>query len=1052
MDRSGQTLGKYKLIRRLGKGGMAEVYLAIQPTIEREVAIKVLHGHLGDEQDFILRFKREARNLGQLQHPNIMQVLDFDFDEEENVYYMVMDFIAGPTLRSYLDEKGSLSIEESLSIVVQLVEGLAYAHGKGAVHRDIKPANVMFADKRAKKAIITDFGITRMINDQTLTMEGSMVGTPAYMSPEAVLGERVDGRTDIYSIGVMLYEMVTGRTPYEGNTPLSMVVKQVHEPLPSPLDHRPDLPIPVVELIKKSLAKEVNGRFQTATEFLQAIQRVQKEMAMQIGGPTLARATVPAMPKLEDPKTVVKPRAEEPALPTAAPASTPSWLPYAGAGVLLLLLIGGFFAFSGRGDNDTAVPTATSEQIVAVDPTATEADAPTTAAPTAEAAPADPTATFEPDLPTAATDTPAPAETAVPAPTLPQVEPNRTGVFIFPTSGSTTYQLKVDRVPLADADTRYTVWLGSNGAFTLLEQADAAQNKLRVAGNIEQNFMDTFDSVLITLEPNENPTQPSDRVVFEGEFAGEIRPLLQQLYATDDGQFDQAAAQFAIANQHFGLAQNSLAAGDLDEAKRHVEHVVNILDGESGSFFGDLNLDGQAQNPGDGTGVRVYVTQIGETLTAIGAAAPQTAERQRYVELGETAVSATLTSIDNTLQRASAFTATDTVAEAEPIAAELETLMNRIINRSMGTLTFAQQLAQMPITLSDGTFTAPDPVANADDNQIGAAQLFNSIEQTANSIYIAFEQTRPADPQNVYRIWLRDSASDTVRFVDEQPLFVGQAEFFTGFDENILLSFDQLIISLEDADASTDAIQGDIVAQGNIDGSTTITLLTQDENGNKGAFFGIEEQLRLAIQHHGLAHDGLDAGDLDLAKIHAEHVVNILDGTEGDFFGDLNFDGQAQNPGDGVGVRGYWERAAQTFADLRQQDDLTGDQRFALDQLNLLVANNQATLATALDQANKILATDTVEEARPFSDSTSQQLDILLNGSDLDNNVVIDPLRGEGGILAAADLLLLLVDIRLFADGSTASKPSSLTFRTSKLSFAVPTVSLVCDLSQFTSP
>ena len=125
----------------------------------------------------------------------------------------------------------------------------------------------MFTDDSYQQAVITDFGITRLVNDQTLTMEGSMVGTPAYMSPQAVMGERIDGRADIYSVGVILYEMVTGRTPYEGATPLSLVVKQVHEPLPLAAPFQPDLALPMVSLIEKALSKEINGRFQTSTDF-----------------------------------------------------------------------------------------------------------------------------------------------------------------------------------------------------------------------------------------------------------------------------------------------------------------------------------------------------------------------------------------------------------------------------------------------------------------------------------------------------------------------------------------------------------------------------------------------------------------------------------------------------------------------------------------------------------------------------------------------------------------------------------------------------------------
>ncbi|MCA9920723.1 MAG: serine/threonine protein kinase, partial [Anaerolineales bacterium] len=360
MDLTGQTLGKYRLIRRLGKGGMAQVYQANQPTIDRMVAVKVLHGHLAEESDFITRFKREARSLGQLQHPNIVRVIDFDVSDE--TYFMVMDYIAGKTLRDYLDEQGILSGAEALKLSGQLTDALAYAHKNGAVHRDIKPSNVMFADTECTHAVLTDFGITRLVDDATITTSGAIVGTPAYMSPEAVMGEKVDGRSDIYSLGVILYEMVTGRAPYQGNTPLSLVIKQVHEPLPSPLEHNPDLPLSIVHILEKALAKSADERYQTADELLAAIQDAQESLGEKPHGMTIAGTTryidPPPTATLSagdfasastDLPTTVKPKEETPA------ANRTPWVV---VGVLAaIIIIGGIFLLARRSGNPTETAT-----------------------------------------------------------------------------------------------------------------------------------------------------------------------------------------------------------------------------------------------------------------------------------------------------------------------------------------------------------------------------------------------------------------------------------------------------------------------------------------------------------------------------------------------------------------------------------------------------------------------------------------------------------------------------------------------------------------------
>jgi serine/threonine protein kinase len=270
---TGHKLGKYQLVERLGQGGMAEVYKAFQPGVERFVATKVLHSHRAGSADFVARFQREARAIGRLQHPNIVRIIDFDV--EGDIDYMVMDYVTGGTLSEYLMGRKALPLNEALPIIAQLAEALAYAHQQGMLHRDIKPGNILFSDETHTQVVLTDFGLARLLDDgdAKLTMTGAMIGTPTYMSPEAVRGEPCDVRADLYSLGVVLYEMVTGKTPYAAETPYSMMMKQANEPLPSPRALKPDLPEVVEALLLKALAKAPDERFQSAAEFASAIQQ-----------------------------------------------------------------------------------------------------------------------------------------------------------------------------------------------------------------------------------------------------------------------------------------------------------------------------------------------------------------------------------------------------------------------------------------------------------------------------------------------------------------------------------------------------------------------------------------------------------------------------------------------------------------------------------------------------------------------------------------------------------------------------------------------------------
>lgn len=281
-----RKLGKYEVTERLGRGGMAEVYRAYHVNLDRFVAIKVLHSFLADDPEFKSRFEKEARNIARLKHPNIVQVYDFDYDEESESYYMVMELIDGPTLKDRLfkmSEEGKLpTLNEALRIVRESASALAYAHSQGMVHRDVKPGNLMLdSDNRV---VLTDFGIAKIVTGQQFTATGGMVGTPAYMSPEQGLGEAGDERSDIYSLGVILYQLVTGSLPYDGDNPLSVVLKHLNDPIPSAKATKPDLPDAFDQVIAKLMSKEPEERYQSANELIVDLYKIERGQPLELDG------------------------------------------------------------------------------------------------------------------------------------------------------------------------------------------------------------------------------------------------------------------------------------------------------------------------------------------------------------------------------------------------------------------------------------------------------------------------------------------------------------------------------------------------------------------------------------------------------------------------------------------------------------------------------------------------------------------------------------------------------------------------------------------------
>lgn len=278
MINKGQMLaGRYQIIRTIGEGGMANVYLAHDTILNREVAVKVLRGDLADDEKFVRRFQREAISASSLIHPNIVEM--YDVGEDNGNYYIVMEYINGRTLKSLIKKRGALTLPEVIDIMLQLTSAIACAHDSYIIHRDIKPQNVLILEDGRVK--ITDFGIATALNSNELTQTNSVMGSVHYLPPEQANGSGATIKSDIYSLGILMFELLTGKIPFKGDNAVEIAIKHMKEPIPSVRKINPDIPQSIENVILKACAKNTKNRYDNVKEMYDDIKNALTDEGLQ---------------------------------------------------------------------------------------------------------------------------------------------------------------------------------------------------------------------------------------------------------------------------------------------------------------------------------------------------------------------------------------------------------------------------------------------------------------------------------------------------------------------------------------------------------------------------------------------------------------------------------------------------------------------------------------------------------------------------------------------------------------------------------------------------
>ena len=399
----GGALGQYEIIGILGQGGMATVYKAFQPSLERHIALKVLLPHFA-EPEFVARFKREALAAARLSHPNVVHI--YDASEIDGLYYIAMEYVDGGTLKDRLDERGHEPLDAPT--IAQVVEGiggaLAFAHKNGVVHRDVKPANIMFT--RGGRVVLSDLGLAKFYEAADLTQMTAVIGTPFYMSPEQARSQSVDARSDVYSFGIVIYEMLTGHVPFEADTPWMAIHQHIYE-APTPIRQmNPVVSETVSRVVEKALAKSPEDRYQRIEDMVQAFLGAQKR-------PTTAATSLTEQVKMRT--------GDAPPERRSVIARSPVWVFVAGALIAVTLLSA--LIFWGVNQLSGSEPASAARTFTSTVTPALSIATATSAMPTATELLPSPTMTYSPVPPTATETAPPPTATDTLPPPTPTVSP-----------------------------------------------------------------------------------------------------------------------------------------------------------------------------------------------------------------------------------------------------------------------------------------------------------------------------------------------------------------------------------------------------------------------------------------------------------------------------------------------------------------------------------------------------------------------------------------------------------------------------------------------------
>ncbi len=598
----GQTLGKYELIDFIGEGGMASVYKGYDATIDRYVAIKVLvtDSNLESSRARLLveRFKLEAKTIANLQHPHILSV--HDYGVQDNMLYLVMPYLPGGTLKDRIVQDEPLILPEISRILHQIASALDYAHRQDIIHRDIKPSNILMDGEG--NILLADFGLVKIVSGDTdLTESGMVIGTPSYMAPEYGNGMAMTSRSDIYALGITVFEMVTGRPPYGDTTthsPVQIALQHMVEPIPVISELVDHVPPQLDAVFTRVLAKDPDKRYATAVEFAEAFQN-----AVQ-GSPQVVRSGVTPTARsgtLPDVKTTIFPKNEAASPQSEAASNKPdsasltiplprrTGLITIAAALVILLVLGGL-AFIALSNN-------------AHTPANGEKSASSGLASASDAAPA------------------------------------RFGQANFLTTGGLgdTLSLQVNGLRSAPGKSRYYVWLTNTQDGTALNVGmlplDAVGNGTLSYNHPQGVFLPAvFNTILITAEDDPGDT-PSNEIYYQGSIPESVsQALFNILLSSSAGIQERGLLSSAIAEAYIAREQNATDEQVLSQGRMltQAEHTVNTLLGE----MKDYNGDGEGANPGFGMGLPVILDAIDQELNVIITAAqdrPQIASNAEYI-------------------------------------------------------------------------------------------------------------------------------------------------------------------------------------------------------------------------------------------------------------------------------------------------------------------------------------------------------------------------------------------------------------------------------------